>query len=139
MKTDDKPVRVGTAIILIDDQNRVLLGKRCGKFMPGVYALPGGKPDFGECPKKAVIRETKEETGLKIFDVQEFTWINNFMPQHDMHYVTLFYVSIIYSGTLEVKEKDKCEKWDWYSQDKLPNPMWPGLERILIKYWEENG
>ncbi len=34
--------------------------------MPGKYCLPGGKVDLGENFFEAAIRETKEETGIKI-------------------------------------------------------------------------
>lgn len=39
----------------------------------GGLALPGGIAEYGETPEECVIRETKEEAGLTISDVQEIT------------------------------------------------------------------
>jgi mutator protein MutT len=55
--------RVSRAIIL-DDQNRVLLGKRTRNGGVGQWALIGGRPDKDETAEQAVVREVKEEVGL---------------------------------------------------------------------------
>ena len=36
------------------------------KNLPGYWDMPGGKPNFGENPEKALLREVKEETNLAI-------------------------------------------------------------------------
>jgi nucleoside triphosphatase len=55
---------------------------------PGKYVVPGGHVELGERLQDAVIRETKEETGLDIRDVefinfQEFIYDPSFWkPRH---------------------------------------------------------
>ena len=53
-----------TRAIITNEQGQVLLGKRAKGMGEGKYALVGGKPDQGETPIKAVVREVKEELGL---------------------------------------------------------------------------
>jgi len=50
--------------IVIDDEGRILLHRRRDNEM---WALPGGKQEFGESVADCAIREVKEETG---FDVE---------------------------------------------------------------------
>ncbi|OIN88022.1 MAG: ADP-ribose pyrophosphatase [Anaerolineae bacterium CG03_land_8_20_14_0_80_58_20] len=37
---------------------------------PGRYVVPGGHVELGERLEEAVVRESKEETGLDIFDIE---------------------------------------------------------------------
>ena len=129
---DNKIVRAGIAVILVNKSNQILLGKRIGKFNPGVYALPGGKPEYGENPEDTARREIKEETGLKIIgDLHQFGWVNNYFPQDGSHYITLFYIARSFEGELINMEPDKCESWNWYNLDNLPNPLWQALGNVL--------
>ena len=51
------------AIILIDDQKKVLLTRRSDN---GRWCLPGGGMDPGESAEETCVRETLEEVGLKV-------------------------------------------------------------------------
>ncbi|HUV71732.1 MAG TPA: NUDIX hydrolase [Clostridia bacterium] len=55
---------VSRAIILSED-DKVLIGRRARGIAAGQLALIGGKPDPGEPPIVAIIREVEEELGLK--------------------------------------------------------------------------
>jgi len=63
----------GTAVIIIDADDRVLLLRRepTSTWMPDKWAFPGGKIEPGESPPAAATRETKEETDLDIRTLQE--------------------------------------------------------------------
>ena len=128
-------VRVGTAVVIAKiDKNgnaKILLGERCGELRPGVFALPGGKPDKWEQPEHAAIREIKEETDIQIASARKFTWINNPMQEHDMHYITLVFIATEFTGEPKNMELTKCKGWKWYGKDELPYPLWPGLGPVL--------
>ena len=55
-------------VIILDDDGRVLLLKRPEDHhqFPGEWCFPGGKVDEGESHELAVVRETIEETGVKM-------------------------------------------------------------------------
>jgi 8-oxo-dGTP diphosphatase len=58
-----------SAAALIDVDGRVLLCQRPeGKMMAGLWEFPGGKVEPGETPEQALIREMKEELGIKLCD-----------------------------------------------------------------------
>lgn len=49
--------------IVVDDDGRILLHRRQDN---GMWALPGGKMEFGETLAGCAVREVKEETGLDV-------------------------------------------------------------------------
>lgn len=59
----DARVRVGTAVIVIDDAGRLLLEKRSDS---GLWGLPGGRVESGESLVESAVREVREETGLQV-------------------------------------------------------------------------
>lgn len=64
-----KPFRLVLRALLRDAEGKILLMRRSarGLSQPGLWELPGGKPDSGEDIDTALRREMKEETG---FDVE---------------------------------------------------------------------
>lgn len=51
---------------VLDDQGRLLLGRRARDPGKGMLGPPGGFLDFGETAEDAVRREIREETGLAV-------------------------------------------------------------------------
>ncbi len=58
--------RLGSAAIVVDEHNRVLLGRRNKEPNFGRWVLPGGKIEPFETIEDAVRREVAEETGLQV-------------------------------------------------------------------------
>ncbi len=123
-------VRVGVASIIIRD-NKILLGLRKGSHGSNTWAPPGGHLEFNETPVDCAIRETREETGLDIKQVRSGPWTNDIFTDENKHYVTLFMVADYLAGEAQVMEPEKCEKWDWFSWDALPSPLFMPLRNLI--------
>ncbi len=52
--------------VIKDDQGRLLLIKRGHEPGAGLWSLPGGRIEPGETDAEALVRETREETGLTV-------------------------------------------------------------------------
>ena len=56
-----------STIALIDDENKILIGKRPrGKTFENLWEFPGGKVKKNETIEQALIRETKEEINIDL-------------------------------------------------------------------------
>lgn len=56
--------RIGSALLVRDELNRILLGKRNKDPQRGSWIIPGGKIHAFESIAEAAARELHEETGL---------------------------------------------------------------------------
>jgi 8-oxo-dGTP pyrophosphatase MutT (NUDIX family) len=67
-KTKNYSVKIeptATALIL-NSKGNVLLIKRTKQPWKGLWGFPGGHVDAGETPRKTILREVREETGLVV-------------------------------------------------------------------------
>ena len=56
-----------STIALIDDENKILIGRRpVGKVFEKLWEFPGGKVKKNETVEQALIRETKEEINIDL-------------------------------------------------------------------------
>jgi 8-oxo-dGTP diphosphatase len=53
------------------------------------------------------------------------------MPAEDKHYVTVFVLAASESGTPEVLEPTKCERWAWFDWAALPEPLFLPLRHLV--------
>ena len=59
--------QIVSTIALIDDENKILIGKRpVGKTFENLWEFPGGKVEKNETVEQALIRETKEEINIDL-------------------------------------------------------------------------
>lgn len=66
----EKQIRKAVRCYLIKDEEVVVTKYKEGNKKFGYYDIPGGKIEEGETPEQTVIREMKEETGLKVGDLK---------------------------------------------------------------------
>ena len=64
MRFDKQAIKTSVVACIIDDQQRVLLTRRCIEPFCGQWVMPGGKVDHGEPLLKALHREVQEEVNL---------------------------------------------------------------------------
>jgi ADP-ribose pyrophosphatase YjhB (NUDIX family) len=126
---------VGAAVLVRDDQGRVLLVKRGPtSSMPGLWCIPAGYVDYGEEIREAARRELQEETGL-VAEVGEVVFVrSNF---HDPAKLT---VGIWFEGTIidgELKAGDDAVDVGWFRLDGLPELAFPTDTELLGRLADE--
>lgn len=124
-----KQVRVGIGVIIYKG-DEVLLGLRQNSHGHDQWAFPGGHLEFNESPEECAMRETLEETGLQVANVRRGPWTNDFYPDLQKHYITLFMLADHVAGDPQVLETDKCKEWCWFPADQLPSPLFTSLQNL---------
>ena len=122
-----------TNLCMVRDSDRVLVMDRKKEDWPGI-TFPGGHVEAGESFTEAVIREVKEETGLRIASSQMCgmkDWVED-----DIRYVVLFYKTEKFEGDLISSEEG--EVW-WEDLKELPNRnLSLEMEEMLRIFLEED-
>ena len=117
---------VGVAVILQDDNYRLLLGKRAD----GGWCIPCGYVEWDESVEEAAIREFKEETGLDVVLEDVFAVHSNF---HDFekHTVGIWYLGQWIGGILEAA--DDLLEVQWFRLKEVPELKFPTDKIVLEK------
>ncbi len=126
----DFPAYAGGTVV-----KKILLGKRKSKLGQGDWSFPGGHLEAGESFATCAIRETQEETGIEITNMQ-FQLLGNIPNTFSAHYVQIAFTADWKSGEPTVMEPEKCERWEWSTLNDLPEPLFVPT-RMMIDAWKE--
>ena len=79
---------------LITNNDKYLVTKRSKQesTYPEYWDIPGGLAEYGELPREAVIRETKEEVGLSIIPTKVIHEDSNLDKDKDLVFIRLVYL-----------------------------------------------
>jgi ADP-ribose pyrophosphatase YjhB (NUDIX family) len=125
--------KVGSAVLAVDEANRVLLVKRGVDPGRGGWCMPGGFIEQGETPQAAAIRECLEESGL----VVEITQLI------DVYYYENFRGSgllIIYKGRIaegNPQPGDDAVEVGFFEGDDLPENLAFASNVQALTAWRE--
>ncbi len=132
---------------IIHKKGTVLLVKRGTKPFKDYWAIPGGHIDFGETAEQAVIRETKEETGLEIKPIF-FRYFDEIIDDYDWHSVVLMF-SCSFSGEIKaeklldttltdaegVKRTEEITDLKWFSYGEIKDLKMAFRHREILDEW----
>jgi 8-oxo-dGTP diphosphatase len=112
-----KPFGLSVKALISDAEGRCLVIRRVpdSKFWPGQWDLPGGKIDQGETFDQALLREAREETGLKI-RLTRFVGASAWELPH-VQVVFVVMAAVIDGGTLGMSKEH--EEYKWISMTEL--------------------
>jgi len=121
---------VGVAT-LVWREGKLLLGERLQPGAANCWQFPGGRLEYGEDVLSCARREVREETGIEIHQLKLAGYCNDAFIADSHHYVTLFVSAQQLHGEPEVKEPEKCQRWQWFSPDCLPAPLFTPILNLL--------
>jgi len=111
---------LGVGAVVICD-GKILLEKRKNEPGKGKWTIPGGLVELGEGVEQTVIREVKEETGLKVEKPEHIDIVDNIIRDSngeiEYHFVIIDYFVKLKGGTL--KAQSDAEELRWVTFDKV--------------------
>ena len=105
----------------IQKDNKFLVIRRSAtdSFMPLTWDTPGGCLDIGEDPIHAVIRETKEESGLDVKVNKLLYCHNQFYSNTGYHWFALVYECEIIGDSIVSIDLNEHQEYRWVTLDEL--------------------
>ena len=150
MNKDKLPMRIGVGIIVLNDKNKVLVGKR--KDNPGdKWQMPQGGLDQGENYISAMQRELVEETSIRnikiikeIDDIYSYElpqnligkiWKGKYRGQSQKWFITRF---VGEESEINIKTKHpEFIDWKWIEPEKLPDVIVKFKKELYLKLLKE--
>jgi mutator protein MutT len=113
-------------------EGNILLSRRLNTgWQDGNFGLPSGHLEQGETLTGALIREMKEEVGIKIVE-------NNIKFVHIMNrqtnYISIFFLIENWLGEPQNMEPEKCSEIKWFDINNLPENMVPSVKFAIENY-----
>lgn len=131
-------IMVGSTVLVLDAQNRLLMMKRSDS---GSWGVPGGAMELGETTEETARRELLEETGL---EAGELTFFGVFSgkelyyryPSGDEVYnVCIVYLTRDVHGAVSFIDGEHYE-CKYFELEQLPGNISPPIKPILKKLME---
>ena len=126
---------VGAAILVLDEQDRLLMMKRSDS---GTWGIPGGATEPGEVVEEAAKRETLEEVNLEIREMSLFGVFSGpelyykYPNGDEVYNVTIMYLSRDWHG--EIKLNHEHTEWRWFSANEIPEDVSPPIRPIIEQF-----
>lgn len=126
---------VGAAILVVDNEDRLLLMKRSDS---GCWGPPGGAVEPGEVVEDAARRETLEETRLNVKDMSLFGVFSGpelyykYPNGDEVYNVTIVYLSRDWHGEVVINEEHT--EWKWFTVSEIPEDLSPPIRPVIEKY-----
>ncbi|HZR45004.1 MAG TPA: NUDIX domain-containing protein [Ktedonobacteraceae bacterium] len=122
--------QVGVGVI-VTKGNQVLLMKRRNSHGDGTWSPPGGHLEYGEAIEECAIRETLEETGVKVTDITFRAITNDIFEEPGKHYITIWVEGKYGSGEPMIASEREMSEVGWFPWDALPEPYFLPLGNLL--------
>lgn len=128
-----------TTLCYIEQNNQYLMLHRTKKLLDpneGKWIGVGGKLEPGETKEQCLVREVKEETGLKLLDYEYRAKINFYSDIYEEEIMYLFTATSFTGDIIECDEGDLA----WVDKEKVMNlNLWEGDKIFLQRLLQNDG
>lgn len=113
------------ALIFNENKELLLIRRSLNEtVLPGVWDIPGGTLEDGEDPKSGALRETLEETGLHVKDLDLFSYTSNIDQKKNKQFVRLIFIGFLNGEPDDITlNPEDHDEFRWVSLDKQVSDM----------------
>lgn len=136
MSQPSRAVTLVSCGVLFNEQGQCLISSRPeGKVYAGWWEFPGGKMEFGETPHAALVREMREELGMKIHASSPWVTVIHEYP----HACVKLHFLRCWDYSCEPRSLEH-QSFGFFDLDNWPEPMLPATKPLarwlaLPKHW----
>ena len=117
---------VGVGCIAVRE-GRVLLVRNHA----GYWSTPGGYLEHGESPAECAVRETREEAGIAVSNLELVAITNDVFPGRGKHFVTIWMRGDPDDAELRVGDTSEIAEAGWFDPAALPAPLHLYFENLV--------
>ena len=97
----------------------------------GLWSTPGGHLDFGESPAACAARETLEEAGVVVTNVEFVAMTNDVLADVGKHYVTIWMRGDTTHAETTIEDVAEIAEAGWFSPQEMPGPVHAFFENLI--------
>ncbi len=136
-----RPLTVGAGAVVVHEQRVLLVRNRYG-VTKGRYLLPAGRVQVGELPDKAAIRETFEETNLRV-EIEGLIGVRLWVMDDGEHNYFFMFLAKLLSPVDDLRPAlDEIDDARFFSREEMDtlgkDETWSGLIAVARKALEAN-
>ena len=125
--TDVGAPQVGVGCIVLRGDGHLLMVQN----QRGFWSAPGGHLDFGESPAECAARETFEEAGGRVTEVEYVALTNDVLHDVGRHSMTIWMRADVAGSALVSGDPAEIAAADWFATSDLPEPRHVYFENLL--------
>ncbi|MDQ6662602.1 MAG: NUDIX hydrolase [Chloroflexota bacterium] len=134
-----RPISLGAGAIIISD-NRVLLVRNLFGVTKGRYLLPAGRVKAGELPDQTAVRETFEETNLRV-EIEGLLGVRLWVMDNGEHNYFFMFLAKLLSPVNDLQPNlDEIDDARFFSKEEMDalteDETWAGAIAIAYKALE---
>jgi 8-oxo-dGTP diphosphatase len=125
--------------LILRSEGSLLLARRCNtEFASGFYSLPAGHLELGESVVDALIREAREELGIRV-GASDATFVQIMHNSYGVGRFAMFFEVRTWTGEVRNMEPEKCDDLSWFDLDRLPDNTVPYILEAITHYLSGRG
>ncbi len=136
-----RPLSMGAGAVVISEE-RVLFVRNIYGVTRGRYLLPAGRVNMGELPDQAAVRETYEETGLRV-EIEGLIGLRIWVMDDDEHNYFFMFRAKLLSPISDLRPNlNEIDDARFFTREEMQalsvNETWSGAVAIALKALEPN-
>ncbi len=120
--------------VILEKKGQIVLVRRRYQPGAGLWSLPAGFMEYGESPEQTAIRETLEETGLRI-ETDRLQGAYRGGSEGKNRVILLVYRARILGG--RARPGDDADDLGWFEIPGAPKLAFRSHRQALREYWRE--
>ena len=125
---------IGSVYLILIHNGQVLLSRRFNTgYEDGKYGLVAGHMDGNESPTTAMIREAREEVGLKL-QARDLQMVHVMHRKQEDERIDFFFTASKWEGEPVNMEPDRCDDLSWFPLSELPTNIIPFIQIALTHF-----